>query len=186
MQIDASTPAVPTLTLNENPASGAHVAGSTLYYRPGGSGAYRVSAASSDAESGIASIDFPAIANTSGGGSIANPGPYQSDYNWDGSTSASGAQTVTVANAAGLTSTASFDLTPDPTAPTGQTISISGGFDSTGRSNTGGRYDPISNSWTPTSTVNAPAARDRHTAVWTGSRMIVWGGDASGPVAGRR
>ena len=30
--------------------------------------------------------------------------------------------------------------------------------------------------WTPTSTTNAPAARASHTAVWTGSEMIVWGG----------
>src|SRR3989475_3768940 len=31
--------------------------------------------------------------------------------------------------------------------------------------------------WTPTSTTNAPAGRYRHTAVWTGSEMIVWGGE---------
>ena len=31
-------------------------------------------------------------------------------------------------------------------------------------------------SWTATSTTNAPAARANHTAVWTGSEMIVWGG----------
>jgi N-acetylneuraminic acid mutarotase len=30
--------------------------------------------------------------------------------------------------------------------------------------------------WGATSTVNAPTARDSHTAVWTGSEMIVWGG----------
>jgi hypothetical protein len=30
--------------------------------------------------------------------------------------------------------------------------------------------------WTPTTITNAPAARDGHTAVWTGSEMIVWGG----------
>jgi N-acetylneuraminic acid mutarotase len=30
--------------------------------------------------------------------------------------------------------------------------------------------------WTPTSTTNAPTARGSHTAVWTGSEMIVWGG----------
>src|SRR6516165_8278912 len=30
--------------------------------------------------------------------------------------------------------------------------------------------------WTPTSLANAPAAREAHTAVWTGSEMIVWGG----------
>ena len=42
--------------------------------------------------------------------------------------------------------------------------------------NTGGRYDPSTDSWTATSTTNAPAARVGHTAVWTGSEMIVWGG----------
>src|SRR5882724_11544231 len=30
--------------------------------------------------------------------------------------------------------------------------------------------------WTATSTTSAPASRDNHTAVWTGSEMIVWGG----------
>jgi N-acetylneuraminic acid mutarotase len=42
--------------------------------------------------------------------------------------------------------------------------------------NTGGRYDPGTNSWTATSTVNAPDGRYHHTAVWTGNEMIVWGG----------
>ena len=46
------------------------------------------------------------------------------------------------------------------------------------RFNTGGRYDPSSDSWTPTSTTNAPDPRNAHTAVWTGSEMIVWGGFA--------
>ena len=45
---------------------------------------------------------------------------------------------------------------------------------------TGGRYDPSIDLWVPTSTGNAPAARDRHAAVWTGSLMIVWGGIVSG------
>ena len=30
--------------------------------------------------------------------------------------------------------------------------------------------------WTPTTLTNAPTARIIHTAVWTGSEMIVWGG----------
>src|SRR5947208_509855 len=34
----------------------------------------------------------------------------------------------------------------------------------------------IDDTWTATSTTNAPAARAGHTAVWTGSEMIVWGG----------
>src|SRR5205823_10998772 len=42
--------------------------------------------------------------------------------------------------------------------------------------NTGGRYNPSTDSWTTTSTTNAPDGRHNHTAVWTGSEMIVWGG----------
>jgi len=45
--------------------------------------------------------------------------------------------------------------------------------------NTGGRYVPDIDSWTATSTSNAPSGRNGHTAVWTGSEMIVWGGAAS-------
>ena len=42
--------------------------------------------------------------------------------------------------------------------------------------NTGGRYNPTTDSWTATSMTNAPTGRYLHTAVWTGSEMIVWGG----------
>jgi hypothetical protein len=46
--------------------------------------------------------------------------------------------------------------------------------------NTGGRYDPATDTWTPTSTgAGVPAARQAHTAVWTGNEMLVWGGFAS-------
>jgi N-acetylneuraminic acid mutarotase len=42
--------------------------------------------------------------------------------------------------------------------------------------NTGGRYNPGTDSWISTSVTNAPFARERHTAVWAGSEMTVWGG----------
>jgi N-acetylneuraminic acid mutarotase len=42
--------------------------------------------------------------------------------------------------------------------------------------NTGARYNPASNTWTPISTVGAPSGRYTHSAVWTGNEMIVWGG----------
>ena len=42
--------------------------------------------------------------------------------------------------------------------------------------NTGGRYNPSTDTWTATTTANVPDAREGHTAVWTGSEMIVWGG----------
>ena len=48
--------------------------------------------------------------------------------------------------------------------------------------NTGGRYDPATDTWTATSTVEAPSARSSHTAIWTGAVMVVWGGTSSGYV----
>lgn len=45
------------------------------------------------------------------------------------------------------------------------------------RLNDGGIYDPDSNSWDPIpATAQSPAARVHHSAVWTGSQFIVWGG----------
>jgi N-acetylneuraminic acid mutarotase len=40
----------------------------------------------------------------------------------------------------------------------------------------GGIFDPVTNSWTAITLLNVPSARNLHTAVWTGSKMIVWGG----------
>jgi N-acetylneuraminic acid mutarotase len=42
-------------------------------------------------------------------------------------------------------------------------------------------FDCADDTWTPTTITSAPPARELHTAVWTGSEMIVWGGvDFSG------
>jgi len=45
--------------------------------------------------------------------------------------------------------------------------------------NTGGRYDPVLDTWDATTLHGAPSPRQSHTAVWTGSEMIVWGGSHS-------
>src|SRR2546421_11203697 len=42
--------------------------------------------------------------------------------------------------------------------------------------NTGGGYNPSTDNWTATTQTDAPSARERHTAVWIGGEMIVWGG----------
>jgi N-acetylneuraminic acid mutarotase len=74
-----------------------------------------------------------------------------------------------------------FNL-PDPRAYhtavwTGSEMIVWGGYNSSqGDFNTGGRYNPGTDSWTVTSTSSAPELRASHTAVWSGSEMIVWGG----------
>ena len=63
---------------------------------------------------------------------------------------------------------------------TGSAMIVWGGLGAIGgtvvKFDDGARYNPSANTWTPLSTTNAPVARNAHTAVWTGSKMIVWGG----------
>jgi N-acetylneuraminic acid mutarotase len=62
---------------------------------------------------------------------------------------------------------------------TGTEMIIWGGTDgSSDRSylHTGARYTPANNLWTALSTNDAPAGRGFHTAIWTGSEMLIWGG----------
>ena len=58
---------------------------------------------------------------------------------------------------------------------TGSKMIIWGGY----FQNTGGIFDPSTNSWTTTDTANAPSGRSWAVAVWTGSKMIIWGGQNS-------
>ncbi len=51
--------------------------------------------------------------------------------------------------------------------------------------NTGARYDPASDTWSAISTLGAPSPRWSHTAVWTGSEMLIWGGFSNTADAGR-
>jgi len=45
--------------------------------------------------------------------------------------------------------------------------------------NSGGRYEPATDTWRETSTeIGVPVPRREHAAVWTGTEMIVWGGVA--------
>ena len=59
---------------------------------------------------------------------------------------------------------------------TGSEMIVWGGTDQTNYLNTGGRYNPTTDSWTPTGLDERAARPIGHTAVWTGSEMIVWGG----------
>lgn len=66
---------------------------------------------------------------------------------------------------------------------TGNKLVIWGGLRLDGRfvqSDQGGIYDPASDSWTETSRQDAPQPMSAHSAVWTGSKMIVWGSTGGG------
>ena len=54
-----------------------------------------------------------------------------------------------------------------------------GGQSSGASTASGALYDPGTNEWTTMATAGAPTARHLHTAVSTGTEMIVWGGAAS-------
>lgn len=40
----------------------------------------------------------------------------------------------------------------------------------------GSKYNPITDTWTPISTNGSPVFRLYHSSIWTGSKMIIWGG----------
>ena len=59
---------------------------------------------------------------------------------------------------------------------TGAEMIVWGGFAQIGLFNTGGAYDPATDTWRALSTTGAPSGRQGHTAVWTGTEMVVFGG----------
>ncbi len=63
---------------------------------------------------------------------------------------------------------------------TGTQVLIWGGRSiSVSQFSNGARYDPVLNQWSPIETTGSPpSARRQHTAVWTGTEMIIWGGQS--------
>jgi hypothetical protein len=63
----------------------------------------------------------------------------------------------------------------------GQTMIVWGGQNTAygygyGYLNDGARYSPATDTWYPISSTGAPSPRSRHTAIWDGNKMIIWGG----------
>jgi hypothetical protein len=101
--------------------------------------------------------------------------------------------TLPYANTGGLwkRSTNKWTVTTTDNAPTGRQghpavwtgheMIVWGGDDGEGDTfaKTGGRYDPVQDVWRPTSLTGAPTGRFAHSFIWTGDRLIVWGGAIS-------
>jgi hypothetical protein len=117
----------PSLSLSES-SPYEHVSGSTLYYAPTGSnsGSFTVTATAS-AGVGIANVAFPVVFGSDSLTDTASP--YAQTYSWTTGASASGSKTVTATDKSvpADTATATFVVTPDTTAPSGQTVALSGG-----------------------------------------------------------
>lgn len=109
---------------------------------------------------------------------------------WGGETGDSAQRPLTRAGGVYSPSSDSWTVTPLDGAPTermylgvvwtGTLMLVWGGATPNGNPpirNDGARYDPKQNLWTPISQAGAPAARFFHTTVWTGTEMLVWGGE---------
>jgi hypothetical protein len=119
LRVDATPPPAPTQTIAESSPDSA-ASGSTLYYRPAGADTtFTVTSTASDPESGVQMVTFPGLNGgfTPTTSTNVTASPYTQTYSWTTGAGASGAKTVTVTDNAGNTSTGSFTLTPDSTAP---------------------------------------------------------------------
>jgi N-acetylneuraminic acid mutarotase len=102
------------------------------------------------------------------GGSVSGT-RVKSGYRYNPVTNTWTAMTSTNAPSARLSHTAIW---------TGTEMIVWGGNDGTwssGFTNSGARYNPTTNTWTAITLTNAPGARAGHTAVWTGTKMIIFG-----------
>jgi hypothetical protein len=55
-----------------------------------------------------------------------------------------------------------------------------GGSNMSGYLNSGGRYDPVTDTWSSTTPTNGPSPRWAPSRAWTGTRLLVWGGYGGG------
>jgi hypothetical protein len=125
IKVDTTGPSAPSVTLSS--ASGnTFVSGTTVYInaQAGKSGSFQAAATSTDADSGILKLNFPALTGFTSGGGDTSSSPYQTTYNWSGAVAASGNQTITSTNDSTLTNTNTFTVTPDTTNPTGGALTV--------------------------------------------------------------
>jgi N-acetylneuraminic acid mutarotase len=61
---------------------------------------------------------------------------------------------------------------------TGREMVVWGGYEAVVGTmrNDGGRYDPTTDRWQPTTLTGAPSGRTIFSSVWTGKEFIIWGG----------
>src|SRR5205807_6004767 len=99
---DPSAPTVSAAAANTTGDTFWAPGASTLWYKPGGSGSFDLTAALADPESAAAKATFPALGGFGSGGDVVAPGPYAAGYSYSGSPAEPGSVSVTGTNGAGL------------------------------------------------------------------------------------
>ena len=125
----------PTNTVTLASATGAYLAGTTLYYRPAAAGSFTLSSAVVDGGSGPDSATYPAVGQagwTHALETVNAPagGPYVSSaFSWTNAASGDFSHVVTAADAwtPANTSTTTLNVTEDSAAPTGHSVTVTGG-----------------------------------------------------------
>ena len=134
-KVDSSAPSVeidpPTVTAGA--ANQYYAAGSsTLWFRPAGSGSFTLNATASAGGSGIADVSFPDLSSFdgfSGSGGPDTSSPYSStSYAWTAAAAGNpDSQDIVATSNSTATATASITISPDSTAPSGQSATLVGG-----------------------------------------------------------
>ncbi len=128
VKVDTSAPSAPSLSFS-NATGGAYYPGSgtRVFFRPAAaSGGFDIAASATDADSGIASYQFPTAGSVGTNWSVAGSGSSRT-YSFTPTATTTGTQNVTATNNSGLASAAStFDVTADSTAPTGGALTVNG------------------------------------------------------------
>lgn len=112
-KVDKTAPTTPALLFTG--MSNMSASGNVVFFRPGGSGSFTVSAATSDPESGISTYSFPDIP----GFTAVGTGPHRTYTTANAGPPTTTTFAVTSTNAAGVNSSvASFTLSSDGISPT--------------------------------------------------------------------
>jgi Bacterial Ig domain/Calcineurin-like phosphoesterase/Fibronectin type III domain len=113
---DTTPPTGPALTFDA-PGPNQSVTGSTVYYNPttGNSGSFTINAATTDPQSAVAHVSFPAVFGTDD--LDDDTAPYAQTYAWTDAATASGSQFVTAFNGEGVQASAAFSVVPDTSGP---------------------------------------------------------------------
>ena len=125
----------PTNTITLASATGAYLAGTTLYYRPAAAGSFTLSSAVADGGSGPDLAVYPLVIQTGWTHlleAVGTPaaGPYVSSaFTWTNAASGNFNFVVTAADAwtPANTSITTLNVTEDSTAPTGHSVTVTGG-----------------------------------------------------------